>query len=341
MGRRLLATGLTAAAILVCAASAGARPKLVGDDTLPLVSGNVTPLATLPVGHPIGARFRDHYMYVTGTDGLQIYDVSEPELPILTGELPLPHFENEDVDLGGDTLLISNDPSEGVGVLYVIDISNPALPLIEGAMVNGAGDGQADDVLGIFGVDPVETPLGTGIGHTSSCVKADCSFAYLAGTNRGITIVDLRDPASPQVAGHFKPAITGLATHDVQVDGEGLAWIVGADARPPDDVTDPVHAGTTSSGPTRSIVNSGQLGVPSLPDDPVFHFGDAVGGDGENPIDLIHHDSLRLGDVAAPGSRARAAPLRAAPRAGPLRTAAFAQVPGRPTRRVATRRSSA
>ena len=31
------------------------------------------------------------------------------------------------MDLGGDILLVSNDPSEGVGVLYVIDISNPQL----------------------------------------------------------------------------------------------------------------------------------------------------------------------------------------------------------------------
>jgi hypothetical protein len=69
------------------------------------------------VGKPIGARFRDKYMYVSGTEGLEIYDISKPELPVLTGALPLPHFENEDVDLGGDILLISNDPSEGVGIL--------------------------------------------------------------------------------------------------------------------------------------------------------------------------------------------------------------------------------
>ena len=39
---------------------------------------NVEPLATLPVPHPIGARFRDGLMYVTTTEGLTVYDVTDP-----------------------------------------------------------------------------------------------------------------------------------------------------------------------------------------------------------------------------------------------------------------------
>ena len=81
----------------------------------PLVSNNVEPLVTLPVPHPIGARFRDGLMYVTTTEGLTVYDITDPALPVPVGALALPHFENEDVDLGGDILLVSNDPSEGVG----------------------------------------------------------------------------------------------------------------------------------------------------------------------------------------------------------------------------------
>jgi hypothetical protein len=241
-------------------------------------------------------------MYVTGTEGLEIYDVSKPELPILTGALPLPHFENEDVDLGGDILLISNDPSETVGFLYVIDISDPSLPKLKGVMENGVGDGQAQDVLDIFGVPPVDGLPETGIGHTASCVNADCTWAYLAGTSKGITIVDLRDPAAPKVAGGFVPDITGLATHDVQLDANGVAWIVGADGTAGYDVSDPLNPRLIART-DEAIKNSGQLGIPSVPDDPVFHFGEAIGGEGETPIDLIHHDSLRLGTLAkvAPG----------------------------------------
>jgi hypothetical protein len=98
---------------LLLPAAALAAPRLAGER--PLVSSNVEPLATLPVPNPVGARFRDGYMYVTTTEGLTVYDVTKPELPVPVGALPLPHFENEDVDLGGNILLVSNDPSEGVG----------------------------------------------------------------------------------------------------------------------------------------------------------------------------------------------------------------------------------
>ena len=56
-------------------------------------------------------------------------------------------------------------------------------------------------VPGIFGLPEPQEP---GIGHTASCIQK-CRFAYLAGTARGIQIVDLRDPANPKKAGQFVP----------------------------------------------------------------------------------------------------------------------------------------
>jgi hypothetical protein len=332
MERRLLARTVAGLALATCslalAAPAGAQQPSFGSEKLPLKSDNVTPLLTLPIGKPVGARFRDQYMYVTGTEGLSIYDVSDPKLPVPTGFLALPHFENEDVDLGGNILLISNDPSETVGVLYVIDISNPRLPVLKSQMINGFGDGQAQDALAIFGVPEIEGLPETGIGHTASCVKADCSWAYLAGTSKGITIVDLRDPAAPRNAGGFVPDITGLASHDVQVDADGIAWIVGAEGTAGYDVTDPLHP-VQVARTDESIKNSGQLGIPSIPDDPIFHFGNEIGGEGETPIDLIHHDSLRLGTVykAPPGHTPPPAPA-----AQPGTTITVPQQPAQPTR---------
>src|SRR3954454_16938033 len=205
----------------VAAPAAAAPVRIAENDSVPLVSGNVTPVTTIPVSTPIGARFRDRYMYVTGSIGLTVYDVSKPESPTPVGALPLPHFENEDVDMGGNLLLISNDPSEGVGILYVIDISDPHLPKLVSEMRN---DYIVTGIPGVFGLDE---PLPEGIGHTVSCVKPDCSYAYMAGTLSGIDIVDLRDPANPQRVGRFKPPTTDIASHDVQVDGTGVAWIVG------------------------------------------------------------------------------------------------------------------
>lgn len=284
--RRMICCALLALGLVAPSAAAQVpEVELFEDDSTPLVSDNVSLLATLPVPTPIGARFRDDHMYVTGTAGLTIYDVSDPELPVPVGALALPHFENEDVDLGGDVLLISNDPSEGAGILYVIDISDPRLPRLLSATPN---DFIATGLPGIFGLPE---PLPDGIGHTVSCVNADCTYAYLAGTSAGIDIVDLRDPAHPKKAGRFKPAITSIATHDVQVDARGLAWIVGGDGTAAYDVTDPVNPRLVART-DETIVNSGQLGVPGP--DPVF----GIGGAGETPIDLIHHNSLRLGELA-------------------------------------------
>jgi hypothetical protein len=73
-----------------------------------------------------------------------------------------------------------------------------------------------------------------------------------------------------------------------------------------------------------SITNSGQLGVPGP--DPVF----GIGGAGETPIDLIHHNSLRLGDVARTSREARGGTTIGTRRSPDgFRLKPFAQQPGR------------
>ena len=297
---------------VLAATAPPAGAQSFGSEQLPLKSDNVTPLLTLPIGKPIGARFRDEFMYVTGTEGLSIYDVSDPALPVPTGFLPLPHFENEDVDIGGDVLLISNDPSEGAGILYVIDISDPAAPMVKGIMPNGIHDGTAGDIASIFGVSlPGEVGTG-GIGHTASCVNADCTFAYLAGTGKGIQIVDLRDPTKPVPAGRFVPDITGLASHDVQIDEEGIAWIVGNSGTAGYDVSDPLHPVQVARS-DEAITWSGEA-LPAIRKD-LFDFSEPSGGVigyGEGAIDLIHHNSLRLGTLYEPPAGQTPAPTAAA-----------------------------
>src|SRR4051794_41816288 len=110
-------------AILVCAALALA-PAAAAQADGPLNSDNVSQIGKLPdaVG-AIGARFSPdgQTMYVTSATGLGIYDVTDPESPALLSRLPLPHFENEDVDVGRDTVVITNDPSfSSFGAIYLI-----------------------------------------------------------------------------------------------------------------------------------------------------------------------------------------------------------------------------
>ena len=89
---------LTAVLALCLAAPAGAAIK----------SDNVSLLGKVPdSAGAIGARFSPDgdTMYVTSATGLQIYDVSVPAAPRKLSQLALPHLENEDVDVGRDTVV--------------------------------------------------------------------------------------------------------------------------------------------------------------------------------------------------------------------------------------------
>lgn len=229
-----------------------------------LMSDNVELLTTLPNPGIIGARFRDGLMYATASTGLTIYDVSDPRAPKEVGRLPLPHFENEDVDLGGDILLISNDAAESTGVLYVIDISDPAAPAILTPFPMGG--------------NPVEG----GPGHTASCIL-ECKFAWVTDVD-GIKVIDLRDPAAPVDMGTFEtPAGGGVATHDVQVDKQGLAWVVG-------------FGGAVAYRLPASYDGDG-LGEVAAKTDTEGHstYLEELGlGDGAKPNDFVLHNSMRV-----------------------------------------------
>ena len=208
MRLRLFVVCLLALSLLP-AAGAGARSALeVADPTGVISSDNVTLLGTIPEPGVISARFDKNVMYVSALSGLTTYDVSDPANPVRLGRLAMPHFENEDVDLGGGILLISNDAAESTGRLYVVDVRDPRNPALLATLEMG----------GIAGVG--------GPGHTASCVL-DCTFAWVTDGG-GIRVVDLRDPASPKLlAKQNTPAGADIATHDVQLDGNGLYWVTG------------------------------------------------------------------------------------------------------------------
>src|SRR5688572_5228259 len=90
-------------------------------------------LATLPGPGSVSANFKKYadgktYMFLSTLGGLHVYDVTKAASPTPVAALPLPHFQNEDVSIGGNRLLISTDGGLGGGLLFVIDISDPALP---------------------------------------------------------------------------------------------------------------------------------------------------------------------------------------------------------------------
>ena len=156
----------------------------------------------------IGARFSEDgsTMYVSSATGLQIYDVSAPATPKQLSQLPLPHFENEDVDVGRDTVVITNDPSfSGVGVIYLIDVVRPVrTPVLRSTLPTNV---------------PVAGPT-TRTTATSRTASQGCDYLYTTGTAEGLTVYDIRDLDAPKFVKTIALPGEGF-THDVHVDAAG------------------------------------------------------------------------------------------------------------------------
>ena len=295
--KRFVVSSLTALLLIAPTSLSAAQADPIEDPTGFLTSDNIAVHTVIPNPAAIGARFRGDFMYLTTSTGLVIYDVSDPVAPAEVGRLPLPHFENEDVDLGGNILLISNDAAESYGILHVIDISDPTAPeSIATYQMGSSPVGPIVDAADFLGLAPQQGNPG----HTASCIL-DCAFAWVTD-NGGMRLIDLRTPATPATLGNFStPAAGDLGiTHDVQMDENSIAWISGyggvAGYRIPSDYADAVTAAATTGGRALDDYHKSLLVTAT---DPRGHsrYGSTFGvDDGGTYNDYILHNSRRLKD---------------------------------------------
>jgi hypothetical protein len=266
---------LTVLALATASIGIGA-PQATSVPVLPplATSDNVELLTNLP-GSYAGIVFAadGKHAYATGwATGLTVLDLSDPESPTPVGVLPLPHFENEDVEVCKDTLLIANDRAEEDlgGALHVIDVSDPSLPTLLTTLP-----------LGLTGE-------GRGPGHIANFVNKGCTQVWVDGGD-DVEVIDLSDRANPRSLGSFRSAAaTGpdaenpgsfVVTHDSEVDSKGIVWNVGG-------------GGIAGYRPSRNplkpllVASSGIEGV-------------NVDGTSEtSPYnDFIMHNSKRMGDT--------------------------------------------
>jgi hypothetical protein len=154
----------------------------------------------LQSGHP-------RWFFLSTTSDLLIYDLTDPRAPKQAGRLPLPTWENEDIDVGAGLALMSHDvpvagPDSPVGgQLVVVDTSDPTKPLPLG-----------------------NVSLPDGAGHTATCLDG-CRWAY-ASNGATLAAVDLSNPAAATTTRVPRPAASG-SVHDVDQDGDGIVWLSG------------------------------------------------------------------------------------------------------------------
>ena len=176
-------------------------------------SSNVHLVAHIP-GSAAGMNFKDHYAYVSGWGGITVLDIAQADDPKVVGSLPLPHFENEDMDLCGNTLIVVNDrEAQDLGsIMYVLTIANPTQPVVQAILpLGGTGSGR-------------------GSGHIANFVKPDCSQLWVDGGNL-VEVVDLSVPSAPRSLGKFESAASMSpsfkVSHDTELDSTGTVWNVG------------------------------------------------------------------------------------------------------------------
>ncbi len=153
-----------------------------------IVTGPVEYVDTMPLegGGAASARIVGKYLYVATYHHISIYEISDPLDPKLQSITPIGFnpFSMEDVDTNGKILIF---PEESRRILHVWDVSDKTKP-VEVAQLAGAGD------------------------HMLTCVL-DCKWVY--GSSPGHSIVDLRDPANPKLAGEWDKTYPTGFTHDV------------------------------------------------------------------------------------------------------------------------------
>jgi len=236
MRQRIVAAATTV--VLGMAGLAGAPPAQALPGTF--TSPNVEHLLTIPDAVAVSAKFvtdsagQAQWMYLSTWQGLSIYDVSRPELPVLTAKLPLPNFENEDIDGNANIAIVSTDGLTG-GMVYIIDTTNKALPVIKSTYVAKEGGG-----------------------HTSNCVDNCERYIYTATGDR-LNVVDIADPAHPKITlVDWDPAV-GPA-HDIDQDDKGIVWMTGYDGGAgfaihplTTGVSDAIKAKTATASPTNPV----------------------------------------------------------------------------------------
>ena len=200
-----LVLGLVAGAL---PAGAGqVAPGLTYED--PGVGGFMSPnleyVATLASDAPgVGAHVLtvgdQRRLYVSSIQGLRVWDVTDPGLPLLLGALELPHWENEDVTVSADgkTILMSEFTGTYMHVIKATDLPGGRLALAPVGFTTGPS------------------------GHIVDCLDDACDWVY---GSEGV-IIDLRDKANPVIRDENWARMNGLPTngHNLTFDESGLLW---------------------------------------------------------------------------------------------------------------------
>ena len=206
-----------------------------------------------------------NYAYVANSsDGLRIFDVSNPTNPVCVGHTTN-HEYAQGIAISGNRVFLATDHG-----LHIYDISDPAQPVSAnkkyagefafGVAVAGNFAYLANQDAG-FSICDVSDPANpvivgqTNNGGTAYGVAVSDKYAYLANSQDGLRIYDVSNPAKPINIGHIEGYVLGVAV------STNLACLVGSGLQIYD-VSNPANpvslAQTNNGGTTISVAMSGK-----------------------------------------------------------------------------------
>lgn len=160
-------------------------------------SGPVEHLATIPLeaGTAVGGVVHEGHLYVSTWRSFSIYDVADPERPTLRSVTPLAaQLINEGPTTNGEILLLADDSIDRR--VQVWDVGDKAAPVLLAEVPHTNPD------------------------HIWACVL-DCTWAYGSGG----TILDLRDPAAPVIAGSWRTIAPFRVRHGIAEVAPGVVFV--------------------------------------------------------------------------------------------------------------------
>lgn len=119
--------------------------------------------------------FRNNWAYVAaGPSGLKVYDVTNPLSPQLRAQVALPAVRGVAVSPNGRWVYVASGSNGTAGLFQVVDLLNPASPVVQPAITTGA--------YGITG---------------EMALDATGRYAYVTDYGAGIAVIDLVNPTAP------------------------------------------------------------------------------------------------------------------------------------------------
>ncbi|MDO8368008.1 MAG: hypothetical protein Q7T20_14495 [Saprospiraceae bacterium] len=199
------------------------------------------------------------YMYLLNLNEVQTYDIKQKEHPVLVHQMPT-DYGLETITVYDGTVFLGSTTS-----LYILDISNPAAPVIQS---------QSDRIsdIGFSGCDPVAVK-GNYAYSTIKVIENACGTISAASA---LVVYDIHDKSAPVVVGTYALNIpNGLGYKDNYL----FVCDEGSDELLVYDITDPTHVVLTAyavsiTDPYDLIVDGQKMIVSSKTDFQIFDISD-------------------------------------------------------------------